>query len=643
MEYTSAQLLVDKLRAWGVEVVFGLPGDGINGIMEALRQRKDEIRFIQVRHEEAAALAAVGYAKFSGKLGVCISTTGPGAIHLLNGLYDAKLDQIPVLAITGMPYHDLTGTFYQQDVDTALLFKDVALYSERIMGPAHLESLVDQAVRIALAQHGVAHLAFPNDLQEKPVEQDKPSQMNQPEHTAPEWRPPVVVPTIEDLQRAAEVLNEAIRPVILIGSGARDARAELEQLADILGAPIAKALLGKDVLPDDSPYTTGTIGVFGTKATADAMQNADTLFLIGTSFPYISYLPKPDQARGVQIDINPARIGLRFPVDVGLVGDARETLRGLIPLLNRNTDRRFLEQAQNTMHEWWQLLEQRSTTGEMPMRPQAVAWELGKQLADDAIICGDSGQNTMYAAREIRIRGWQRFSCSGLLATMGCALPYAIGAQVAFPNRQVITFVGDGGLTMSLGELATCAKYELPVKIFVLKNNALGMIRWEQMMYLGNPEYGIELQDIDFALVAQACGLQGAHVERPQDVADAIARVLQIQGPALLEASVDPYEPIIPASMKPELAEKYAKALKKGQPNKERIGITLFRDVFEDFEDNSEKLEKALNEQAPNVAEAAQQLATSSNGGGENEPQQTFDQQREWAAERRSGQHNVQP
>ncbi len=636
MEQTAAHLLVDKLRAWDVDTIFGLPGDGINGIIEVLRQRKDEIRFIQVRHEEAAALAAVGYAKFSGRLGVCLATTGPGAIHLLNGLYDAKFDQIPVLAITGMPYHDLTGTFYQQDVDTARLFQDAAVYSERVMGPAHVESVVDQAIRMALSQRGVAHLAFPTDLQEKPLEQAKHSKMNQPHHTSNEWQPPRVIPTAEDLERAADVLNAGKRVLILAGAGARGARQELEDVADMLGAPIAKALLGKDVLPDDSPFTTGTIGVFGTKATGDAVREADTIFLVGTSFPYISYLPKPEQAQGVQVDINPARLGLRFPVQVGLVGDARETLRALLPQLKRNKDRSFLERAQNTMREWWQLIQERSTSDEMPMRPQAVAWELGKQLRDDAIVCGDSGQNTMFAAREIRMRGEQRFSCSGLLATMGCALPYAIGAQVAFPNRQVVAFVGDGGLTMTLGELATCAKYQLPIKVFVLKNNVLGMIRWEQMMFMGNPEYGIELQNIDFAQVAQACGMHGDAVERPQDLADAIARTLQTNGAALLEASVDPYEPILPGTMKPELAEKYAEALKKGAPNRERIGLSLFRNVYEDL-DNSNQLEEALEKHAPDVAAAAHAQAADAGDGAVGEPQRTFDQQRALAAERTSG------
>ena len=595
MSTTGADVLVEHLIRAGVDTVFGLPGDGINGIMEALRKRKEEIRFIQCRHEESAALAAVGYAKFSGRLGVCISTTGPGAIHLLNGLYDAKADQIALLAITGLPYHDLIGTFYQQDVATDRLFSDAAVFSERIMGPLHVKTLVDQAIRTALSRRGVAHVAFPNDFQEKELAEDKPSKMNQPEHTSGEWRPALVVPMQNEVQRAAEVLNEGKKVAILIGSGARGAAKEIEEIANLLGAPVAKALLGKDVLADDSPFTTGTIGVFGTSATAKVMHEADTLLMIGTSFPYIGYLPKPESVRGVQIDINPERISLRFPVEVGLVGDARETLRLLIPQLKRKSDRSFLEMAQAEMREWWRVMETRGTSEDMPMRPQVVAWKLGEQLEDDAIICGDSGQNTLYAARHIKIRGQQRFSCSGLLATMGCGLTYAIGAQLAFPDRQVIAFVGDGGFTMVMGELATCVKYKLPIKIFVLKNNVLGMIRWEQMMFMGNPEYGVKLQDIDFVKLAEAFGIKSYRLDRTDDAPGIIKSALNVTGPTLVEAVVDPFEPLMPGELKPEQADKYAEALKRGQPNAHRIGLTLFRDAMEDTEGNKETLKSALS------------------------------------------------
>lgn len=591
---TAADMLVERMISWGIEVVFGLPGDGINGVMEALRKRQERIRFVQVRHEESAALAAVGYGKFSGKLAACLATTGPGAVHLLNGLYDAKFDQIPVLAITGLPYHDLIGTIYQQDVATDRLFSDVALYSERIMGAAHVQTVVDHAIRRALSGRGVAHVAFPNDFQDEAMTESDPSKMNQLGHTAVNFGRVVVRPTSEDLQRAAQVLNAGKKVAIVIGSGCRGARSELEQTAEILAAPVAKALLGKDVLPDLSPYTTGTIGVFGTEPTAKVMKQVDTLLLVGTSFPYISYLPEVGKVRAVQIDNNPERLGLRFPVEVGLAGDALETLRALIPLLERKRDRTLLEEAKRGMQSWWEVMEKRGTEKVTPLRPQCIAWELDKHLTEDAIVCADSGQNTLYAARHIRMRGGQRFSCSGLLATMGCGLTYAIGAQIAFPKRQVIAFVGDGGLTMVLAELATCAKYKLPIKVIVIKNNVLGMIRWEQMMFLGNPEFGVELQNIDFVKVGEGFGIRAVRAEQFEDVASGIHDLLRHDGPALLEAVVDPFEPLMPGQIKPEQAQNYAEALRKGEPNAHRIGLTLFRDAVEDLAGNRETLTAAL-------------------------------------------------
>ena len=403
---TAAQALIDILvDEWGVRHIFGLPGDGINPLMEALRQRQDAVQFIQVRHEEAAAFAAVGYAKVSGRLGVCLSTSGPGAIHLLNGLYDGKMDQVPVLAITGMPYHDLIGTFYQQDVATDRLMQDVAVYSERIMGPAHVESVINLAVRAALGSPGVAHLAFPVDFQEQPMSAAKYSPMDQPHHTSAGWRAPVVVPGQEELARAAAVLNGATRVAILVGAGARGAASEVEQLAETLGAPVAKALLGKDVLPDDSPYTTGGIGVIGTKATQEAMDGAEVLLIVGSSFPYVSYLPKAGTVRGVQIDSNPQRIALRFPVEVGLVGDATATLRALLPLLRRNEDRSFLRQAQDTMRAWREMMQGQEAASDLPMRPQVLARAISDHLADDAILCNDSGTTTLWTARNIQARG----------------------------------------------------------------------------------------------------------------------------------------------------------------------------------------------------------------------------------------------
>ena len=631
---TAADLMVDLLvDKWGVRHIFGLPGDGINGIMEALRKRRSDVQFIQTRHEEAAALAAVGYAKFSGKLGVCLATSGPGAIHLMNGLFDAKFDQASVLAITGMQYHDLIGTFYQQDVDTVRLMDNAAVYSERVMGTQHVESVTNLAVRMALGRRGVAHIGFPNDFQEQTAAQDRVSPMDQPHHTSADWRVPRVVPAQDDLQRAAEVLNAGKRVAIVVGAGARGARAEVEALAETLGAPVAKAYLGKDVLTDDSPYTTGGMGVFGTSATSEVFKKCDTLLMVGSSFPYIAYLPKPEGVRGVQIDLDPARIGLRFPVEVGVVGDARETLRALQPHLQRHEDRSFLQAAQEGMQQWREVLHTRETATEMPMRPQVFAAALNRALADDAVICGDCGQNTFWLTRHVHIKGTQQFSGTGTLATMASGLPYALGAQAAFPDRQVVAFVGDGGFTMLMGEIATAVKYKLPVKIFIAKNNALGMIRWEQMMFLGNPEYGVELQDIDFVKVAEACGATGLRVERPEDADAVVAQALQTPGPVVVEAVVDPFEPLMPGLLKPEQARHYAEALKKGTPNAGRIGLTLFREAAQDPA-NRQALTEALDEQVPELHGASQRLAAEQIGTEADEPQGTLEAARAAAPER---------
>jgi pyruvate dehydrogenase (quinone)/pyruvate oxidase len=578
---TAADLLVETMLDWGVEVVFGIPGDGINGIMEALRTRQDRVRFVQVRHEEAAALACVGYAKFTGKLAACVATSGPGGIHLLNGLYDAKLDGQPVLAIAGTTYHDLVGTRYQQDVSLDVVFKDVAVYSERVMGPAHVENVVDLACRTALAYRGVSFLLFPVDLQEQEVPAG--SRKNVPHHTSDAMARGGATPPEANLQRAAEVLNAGKEIVILAGRGAVGAAAELVRVAEVLGAVIVKPLLGKGAVPDASPYTTGGAGLLGTRPSVEALQGCDTLLMVGTSFPYMEHLPKPGQARGVQIELDPARVGLRFPVEVGLVGDSRVTLRQLLPLLRRNEDRSFLERAQAGMKEWWALLEQRAARTDLPMKPQAVAHFLDPLLADDAICITDSGTITTWWARYLKARGRQQFSCSGTLATMACGLPYAIGAQVAFPGRQVVALIGDGGFSMLMADFATLVKYQLPVKIVVFQNGTLGQIKWEQLVFLGNPEYGCDLHPIDFVKVAEACGGAGFRVEDPKDLPGTLRAFLDAPGPALLEAVVDPYEPPWPPMITADQAEKMALALAKGTPNRDRIALTLFRDRIADL------------------------------------------------------------
>jgi pyruvate dehydrogenase (quinone)/pyruvate oxidase len=578
MKRTAADVLIDRLISWDVDVVFGLPGDGINGIMEALRTRQDKIRFIQVRHEESAAFMACAYSKFTGRLGVCLATSGPGGIHLLNGLYDAKLDGQAVLAITGLQFHDLINTHTQQDVELDKVFQDVAIYNNRIMGPAHVESTVDIACRTALASKGVAHITIPVDIQSMTVNKDQRSERNVPHHTSTIQGLRERLPSEGDLRAAADILNTGKKVAILVGRGALGCADELEMAAQKLGAPIIKALLGKAVVPDDSPYTTGGIGLLGTKASQEALEKCDTLFMVGTSFPYIEFYPKPGQAKAIQIDMDPMRIGNRYPVDVALVGDSRKTLQQLLPQLQEKEDKSFLKDAQKEMASWWELMEERGTRPDVPMKPQVIAWELGKRLADDAIITSDSGTITTWWARQIKARRHQMFSCSGNLATMACGLSYAIAAQIAYPQRQCVAFIGDGGFSMSPSELATCVKYKLPVKIIVVKNNTLGQIKWEQMVFLGNPEFGCELQPIDFAMMARAFGVTAYTVEDPADCGRILDEALLIQGPVLIEAVVDPFEPPMPGKISIKQAKHFAESMARGQPYAGKIALTVSYD-----------------------------------------------------------------
>jgi pyruvate dehydrogenase (quinone)/pyruvate oxidase len=446
------------------------------------------------------------------------------------------------------------------------------------MGAAHVADVTNLACRSALARHGVAHINFPVDLQEEELKEDPRSKRNIAGHSKPIYSPERGVPAQADLQRAADVLNDGEKTVILAGRGALGASRELEAVAEQLGAPIAKALLGKAAVPDDSPYTTGSIGLLGTAPSAQAMTDADTILIVGSSFPYIEHYPKPDQARGVQIDWDPVRIGLRYPVEVGLVGDSRTVLSALLPLLKRRDDRKFLERAQQGMAKWRGLLDECARVQDVPMKPQVIAHTLGEALAPDAIVCTDSGTITTWAAREIPAQRDTMFSCSGNLATMACGLPYAIAAQVAHPNRQVVALVGDGGLSMLMAELATAVKYHLPIKVVVVKNNTLGQIKWEQMAFLGNPEFGVDLQPIDFVKVAQACGATGLHVERPQEAAGVIREAMTADGPVLVEAVVDPLEPPMPGHVTLDQAEMIAKALIRGQPERGQIAKTLLTD-----------------------------------------------------------------
>ncbi|MFL6229549.1 MAG: thiamine pyrophosphate-dependent enzyme [Pyrinomonadaceae bacterium] len=582
MAKTAADVLVEGIISWGVDTIFGLPGDGINGIMEALRTRQDRVRFVQVRHEEAAAFMACAYAKYTGRLGCCLATSGPGGIHLLNGLYDAKMDGAPVVAITGQTYSDLKGSNFQQEVNMVALFADVAVYNQEVINPNQVEMLTDEACRHALNHRGVAHITFPVDYQEKEPTGER--SMHKVEGaTSSRWSRALSVPPENDLRTAAFLLNDAKKPVILVGQGAKSATDEVIEIAEKLGAPIVKALLGKEVVADDHPLTTGGLGLLGTKPSQEAMENCDALLIVGSSFPYMEYLPQPGQAKGVQIDDKADRIGLRYPVEVGLVGDARATLGALSRFVERKSDRSFLEQAQAGARDWWELMRTRAMRDEVPIKPQRVAWELSELVSDDAIISTDSGTNTVWAAQYFKMRGTQKFSCSGTLATMAPGLPYAIAAKIAFPERQSVAFVGDGGFTMLMGEFATAVKYELPITVVIIKNNSLGQIRWEQIVFLGNPEYGCELHAIDFARFAEACGGVGITVERPEEIRPALARALASGKPTVVEVIVDANEPPLPPKATAEQAAHLAEALAKGQPQRGKIALTLFRDKLDEL------------------------------------------------------------
>lgn len=563
MSHTVADILVERLIDWGVDTLFSLPGDGINGIYEALRTRQDKIKLILVRHEESAAFAACGYAKFTRRLGVCLATSGPGGIHLLNGLYDAKSDGQPVLAITGHTFHDLIGTHYQQDVDLNKLFSDVAAYSERVMSAAHVGNVVDTAVKTAISRRTVAHITIPKDIQDWSVD-DERSKANIPQHSGDLYSDPLPLPSQTLIEKAAAVIQAGSKIAILAGRGCLGAKSEILQLAELLGAPIIKPLLGKGVVADDHPLTTGGIGLLGTAPSQEVLEECDTLIIAGSSFPYLEFYPKPGQARAVQIDLDASRIGLRYPVEVGLVGHCWDVLRALLPLLKKNPDRRFLEAAQQKMQQWNELMEERGTRMDSPLKPQVVVRAVNEFLSDDAIICCDTGTVTTWAARHIRMKGDMEFSASGTLASMGNGLPYSLAAGVAHPGRQVVCIAGDGGFTMLMGELATLVKYALPVTIIVLKNNLLGMIKWEQLAFEGNPQFGVDLHPIDFALFAQSCGATGLTVEDPHQVRNVLQQAFSIPGPVVVQAVIDPFEPPLPGKITTAQAWQFAKAVARG-------------------------------------------------------------------------------
>ncbi len=580
----AAEVLVERLIEWDVDTVFGLPGDGINGLMEALRRHEDRIRFFLVHHEEAAAFMATAHAKATGRLGVCIATSGPGGIHLLNGLYDAKLDHAPVLAITGMQETSVLGTGYQQEVHLERLFADVAEYSLLVDNPTQLPGVVDIAVRTAKARRGVAHLTLPTDVQVADAGADPYQHVGpaNPPATAPVYLAPSGRPREEDLRAAAEVLNAGERVAILVGAGALGARDEVLAVADALGAPVIKTLPGKAAIPDDSPFAVGGIGLLGTKPGEQLVERCDTLLMVGTNFPYTKHLPEPGQARVVQIEADPVRAGVRLPTEVPIVGDAKTTLSALLPLLNFREDRGHLEQFQKSMRGWRDDMAALESAVRNPIAPQYLMSVIDELASDDAILTCDSGTIATWAARHWTIRGDRGFFLSGNLATMAPGLPYAIAMKHAYPNRDVIAYVGDGGFAMLMAEFLTAAQQQVPITVVVNNNGSLGQILWEQMV-LGYPEHGVRFPspESDFAAWARACGGFGVKVSDPAAVKGAVAEALHFDGPSLVDVDVDPHEPPMPGQVTYEQAKKFTEAFLKGQPHRAAIATTVGKDKIQ--------------------------------------------------------------
>jgi pyruvate dehydrogenase (quinone) len=566
--------ILARLREWGVHRIYGFPGDGINGLLGALDRAEGDPQLIQVRHEEMAAFMATAHAKFTGDIGVCMATSGPGAIHLLNGLYDARLDHQPVLAVVGQQKRMSIGAHYQQEVDLNTMFKDVSEYVQVCMEPAQARHLIDRAVRIALSERAVCTIIVPEDVQEADAVASPP-RMHGAVYSGIGYSKPHTIPQKADLERAAEVLNAGSRVAILAGQGALEAADELVNVAELLGAGVSKALLGRAVLPDDLPFVTGPIGLLGSKPTYEMMINCDTLFVIGSSMPYAEWLPREGQARGVQIDIEGGMIGSRYPMEVMLIGDAKDTLQALIPLLRRKEDRSWRQQIEKEVGEWWTLMEDWALNWEAdPINPQRVAWELSKRLPDEAILTADSGSSTTWWARQVRLRKGMMASLSGTLATMGPAVPYAIGAKFAHPGRPVIAFAGDGAMQMNgINELITVSKYwklwsDPTWIVCVFKNKDLNQVTWEQRVLSGDPKYrgSQDVPDFPFAKYAELLGFASVSVDQPDRVGDAWDTVLHAGRPALLEAVVDPEIPPLPPHIKFEQAKKMAKAMLHGDP-----------------------------------------------------------------------------
>jgi pyruvate dehydrogenase (quinone) len=575
MAQTVADHLLGRLREWGVEQVFGYPGDGINGIVAAFGKAADRPHFIQARHEEMAAFEAVGYAKFSGRVGVCTATSGPGAIHLLNGLYDAKLDHVPVVAIVGQTERSAMGGAYQQEVDLQALFKDVASdYLVEVNVPEQLPNALDRAFRTALTRRAPTALIIPSDLQAEAYSPPAHA-FKQVPSSAPGLVAPTLVPDEGELMRAAKVLNAGQRVAILVGQGARGAATEVEQVADVLGAGVAKALLGKDVLSDELPFVTGSIGLLGTRPSYELMRDCDTLLIVGSNFPYSQFLPEFGQARAVQIDIDGALIGMRYPTEVNLLGDARTTLQALLPMLSGPTDRAWREKTEENVARWWQVMERQAMLGAKPVNPMRIVWELSERLPQDAIVSADSGSVANWYAKHLRIRGDVRGSLSGTLATMGAAVPYAIGAKFAHPDRPAIALVGDGAMQMNnMAELLTISRYadrwsDPRCVVAVLHNNDLTQVTWELRAMGGAPKFeeSQTLPDVSYADFARGLGFEAITVTTPDELGPAWDRALAADRPALLDVHCDPDVPPIPPHATFEEAESVLQAVLKGDPD----------------------------------------------------------------------------
>jgi pyruvate dehydrogenase (quinone) len=585
-----SEFMLRRLREWGVTRIYGYPGDGTNGLNLAFHEVGDEVEFVQVRHEELAAFAACGHAKLTGEVGVCMATSGPGAIHLLNGLYDAKLDHAPVVAIVGQQKRMSLGGDYQQEVDLRSLFKDVAHeFVAECVDARQAAHLIDRAVRIARSERTVTAIIVPSDVQELPYEE--PARVHGALYAGkPGYHEPLVRPGDDDLRRAAEVLNAGSKVAILIGQGARHATDEVIEVAELLGAGVAKALNGRAALPDDLPFVTGAIGLLGTKPSDDMMEGCDTLLMVGTSFPYSEWLPEPGKARAVQIDVDAGRLGIRYPVDVAMVGDARETLRALIPLLTRKDDRSWREEIEQGVASWWRLLDERAHVEAQPINPQLVFHELSRRLPDRAILLADSGSATNWWARHLRLRRGMDAALSGTLATMCPAVPYALAAKLAFPQRPVVACLGDGAMQMiGINGLIDLARYRDrwsgPLVVLVLNNGDLNQVTWEQRVLAGDAklETSQDLPAFDFAAYARQLGLEGLRVEAPGEVGPAWDRALAADGPVLLDVVTDPEVPPLPPHIRMEHAKGMASSLFHGDPEAARVVRQTMREKLKDF------------------------------------------------------------